>query len=73
MSEPQRGWPLPYIPAGKANWEAFVTQATSDQLDQACLSLAYDLLVAGRITEAREALEAVLADRARCGVGMAPQ
>ena len=73
MPEVRRGWPLDYIPAGKENWVAFVEQATSDQLEQAMLTLAYDLLCAGRFALAEEALREVLRDRARCGVGGVPQ
>lgn len=73
MLDPRRGWPLSYIPAGKKNWIAFVRQATADQLDQVCLSIAYDALRAGQYGVALEALEAVLADRARRGVGGVPQ
>jgi hypothetical protein len=69
MPDLRRGWPLDYIPAGRENWIAFVRQATDDQLDQVCLSVARDALRAGQYALALEAVETVLASRARRGVG----
>jgi hypothetical protein len=69
MPEPRRGWPLDYIPGGEANWRAFVAQATPDQVEQVCLCFARDALLAGNTPLALDALNAVLADRARRGVG----
>jgi hypothetical protein len=73
MPEPRRGWPLDYIPAGKENWIAFVAQATPDQIEQVCLCIARDALLARDSSLALDALNAVLADRARRGVGGVPQ
>lgn len=73
LQPPRRGWPLPYIPAGEASWRAFVAHATHEQLEQACLSMVYDLLLEGNLALATEGLREVLLDRARRGVGGVPQ
>jgi hypothetical protein len=73
VPEQRRGWPLNYIPAGEANWRAFVARATTDQIEEAALRIAYDALLAGNVELAAEALRAVLQDRDRRGVGGPPQ
>lgn len=69
MADLRRGWPFPYIPEGKANWIAFVQQATVEQMEQACLAFAYQALLDGRPADAADLLAAVLNDRACRGVG----
>jgi site-specific recombinase XerD len=67
MAEPRRGWPLDHIPAGQEHWVAFVRQATPEEIERMCLTLAADVIREGRDDPLADAIAAFLLGREAAG------